>query len=227
MKFDYRLMINGERVHLVDHDVRLTYGRPGRAAFVVKSPVELSGLVHFSISNGGDYLGQFYGYIQRSTRHSADSQAIFCREKSAALTARVPIALRNCTLADVLAAIKQKTQLAFVVPNAAYVDTPVPAFINTGPGTSALHLIGDVFAIPDYLWQQRRDGKIYVGSWRDSHWAQTPVELPHDLSDEVRAAGSATLLPIPGLRPGFLLNGKRLQEVNLKNSKMGVVWKTN
>jgi len=226
MKYDYTLKINGERVALVSHDVALNTGMPGRATFLIKSAVSLSGTAFFSFGvDGGQQQGHFYGYVERSTTAGNDVQTIFCREKSNMLEMPVPLALRNVTLKDVLTEVKRLTGLGFALPAADYVTKKVPYFINTGNGFHLIKALADVFEISGYLWQQRRDGLIYVGSWKDGHWPDTPINIPAAVLDKQLATQSAEVMAIPGLRPNYLLNDNRLTSVRMIDSKMVVSWK--
>lgn len=226
MKYDYTLKINGERVPLVSHDIALNSGMPGRATFTVKSAVSLSGTAFFAFGiDGRQQQGQFYGYVERSVQAGNGVQAVFCREKSNVLEMPVPLALRNVTLKEVLTKVKEITGLDFALPTADYVTKKVPYFFNTGNGFHLIKALADVFSISGYLWQQRRDGLIYVGSWSDSHWPDTPIHIPSAVMDKQLATQSAEIMAIPGLRPNYLLNDKRLTSVRMIESKMVVSWK--
>jgi len=226
MKYEFILKVNGERVSLVSHDIALDASASGRASFVVQSDHPLSGTVLFSFSiNNGQQHGHFFGYIERSTPSSANAQTLFCREKSNVLEMRVPVALRNKTLKDLLTEVKKITGCGFTLPQKTYASKPVPYFINTGSGLHLLRSLATVFGIDDYTWQQRRDGLIYVGAWSDGHWQDSPVDIPAATLDKQLSTQSAELMALPGLRPGYLLNGKRLYGVRLKESKMVVSWK--
>ncbi len=225
MKYSHKLTINGVPTELIKHDVRLRYSQPGTASFTVKSTATLSGVVLFSLAvNGQQPHNQFYGYIERCTPASAEHQILFCREKSAALKPRLPISQRNKSLRDLLSEIAGKTGLKFSLPPQSYADTPVPYFINTGSGYHAMQQIGEVWQIPDYIWQLKRDGSIFVGSWSDSHWPGKPITIPANLLDKQQASQTAQMLAIPGLRPGFVLNGHRLTSVDLADNKMVIQW---
>ncbi|KZM40956.1 hypothetical protein OA92_15370 [Marinomonas sp. SBI22] len=226
MKYNFVLKVNGERVNLVSHDVALDAMAAGRASFVVQSEKTLTGSVYFSFGiNNGQEHGHFYGYIERSTPASNQSQTLFCREKSNVLSMRVPLALRNKTLKDLLTEVKAITGCGFSLPQSSYASTPVPYFVNTGSGFHLLNKIAQVFGIEDFTWQQKRDGLIYIGAWPDSHWIDAPVEVPTAVLDKQLSTQSAELMAIPGLRPGYLLNGNRLYSVRLQEAKMVVSWK--
>ncbi len=226
MKYDYTLKVGGERVALVSHDIALNSGMPGRATFVVESAVSLSGTAFFSFGvDGRQQQGHFYGYIERSTAAGKGVQTIFCREKSSALEMPVQLALRNVTLKEVLTKMKEITGLGFAMPTADYVSKKVAHFINTGNGFHLIKALGDVFEINGYLWQQRRDGLIYVGAWKDGHWPDSPINIPAAVLDKQLATQSAEIMAMPGLRPNYLLNDKRLTSVRMIDAKMVVSWK--
>ncbi|RBO85899.1 hypothetical protein [Marinomonas aquiplantarum] len=227
MKYDFQLTINGERVPLVSHDICLDDSRPGRASFVVQSDTALSGLVYFSFSiNGKQQHGHFYGYVENSVAASQSTQSLFCREKSNLLEMSVPMALRHATLADVLNAVKEQTGLDFTwAKQASYSQQQVAHFVNTGSGFHLLNSLAKVFAIPDFTWMQKRDGSVFVGAWQDGHWSNSPISVPYDILDKQLATKSAELLAIPGLRAGYQINGKRLHQVRLIDSKMVISWK--
>lgn len=225
MKFDYVLTVNKQPIQLIAHDVRLSYSKPGRASFTVENSAPLQGIVHFSMKNNvTDQRSQFYGYIERSTPVGEHQLLLFCREKSAAMQFPLPLSYRNITLKELLQKISAETSQHFSIPKAEYVTQTAPFFINTGSGYHAMQQIGRVYSIRDYIWQQKRDGTIYLGSWQDSHWKEQPLTLPDNLFTKHSAAKTAELLAIPGLRPGYLLNGKRLKTVDLKENKMVVSW---
>jgi hypothetical protein len=133
--------------------------------------------------------------------------------------------LRNKTLKELLTEVKTITGCGFSLPQSSYASTPVPYFVNTGTGFHLLNKLAQVFGIDDFTWQQKRDGLVYVGAWSDSHWIDVPVEVPAAVLDKQLSTQTAELMAIPGLRPGYLLNEKRLYSVRLQGAKMVVSWK--
>lgn len=211
---------------LVSHDVVLDAGLPGRASFTINSTDTPSGVVLFSFSvNNGKQHSQFYGYIERSIKVSDGVWSIFCREKSNALEMRVPIALRNKTLKDILSEVKTLTGIGFAIPSSDYSVKSIPYCVNTGSGFHLMKSLESMFGIEDYIWQQRRDGLVFIGAWSDGHWPDNPVTIPSALLDKQSSNQTAEILAIPGLRPNYLLNGKRLKSVRMEESKMVVSWK--
>ena len=132
--------------------------------------------------------------------------------------------LRQPTLKDVLTTIYEKTGLNFSIPEQSYSTTKVPHFKNLGDGYQAIKTIGRVFQIDDYIWQQQDSGVVYVGSWSDSRWPDRAAEIPTRFFNRQLSSQSAELATIPQLRPGALLNQKRLNSVELNGSFMVVTW---
>lgn len=224
MRLIKRLEVAGQEVPLVSEDVRLDIDRPGRAIFQVRAGEPLAGQIAFAIGwHFEDALTLFFtGQVERSTAVDAEQQRVFCREISARLDTHHPLALRHPTLRDVLAAYAERTGLRFIVPDRSYASTKVPAFYGLGSGFHGMASIGEVFGIEDYVWQTQGDGQVFVGSWADSRWPTAPVELPQEFFSRATAGGGQVVTCIPGLRPGAILNGRRVLTVRLAGHEMEV-----
>ena len=96
-------------------------------------------------------------------------------------------------------------------------------FYHNGDGITALRQCGKVFAIPDYIFQQLTDGKIFVGSWQDSQWQKSPVSISEDLITKLTAT-TAKMLATPKLRPGLMLNNKIIHQITFSNTEMQILW---
>ncbi|MDE8603885.1 hypothetical protein M3I01_013360 [Marinomonas sp. RSW2] len=227
MLFRFFCRILGDDVELVDHDMRLFANAPGTASLKVVSKTEPKGSVFVSVAvNGGERQQLFFGFVERATKATADTWTLFCREKIAALDRRLPISKRNVTLREVLAEISSKTSISFALPKSGgYADKPVPHFVHMGTAIQAVRATAGVFNIPDFVCQQRRDGNIYVGSWKDGIWPDKPITMPENLFDGVLSSESMTTVLVPGLRPNYVLNGRRIYEVSIKGVSMGISWK--
>ena len=217
MKLRKSLYIGGKPCKLVEDDVRLELNTSGRALFRVQSPRVLSGIVQFRLGYSSQNKDQlfFTGYIESSHTVDAATQKIFCREMAAALSYQLPISLRHPTLRDVLRAYSDKTDLAFTVPEQPYSDRKIPHFHTLGSGYHGMDQLGAVFGIEDYFWQPQPDGSVFVGSWKHSRWATRPVEIEEKFFTGVTAAGAKVLPVILALRAGVMLNGQRVNSLQL------------
>lgn len=224
MKLQKRILVAGSELPLVSEDIRLDIDRPGRAIFQVRTAEQLSGAVSFALGWHFDAVLTlfFTGEVERSVPMDSTQQRLFCREVSARLDAAHRLALRHPTLRDVLAAYAARTGLRFIVPDRAYASTRVPYFGVLGSGFHGMARLGEVFSIPDYFWQTQGDGQVFVGSWEDSRWPKRAVELPESVHSQATAGGNQNIPAMPALRPGAILNGRRVLSLRLAGHEMGV-----
>lgn len=225
MNITKQLSINGVPFKLSAEDIRLSLFTPGRASFTLQSRAEVSGIVAFHIGYSVDQLVPYFiGYVENSVAINADQQRIYCREFTGTLNRRVIVGIHAATLRDVLQTISADSGLEFVLPPQPYSKTPAPSFYTVGNGYHAMDNIGDVFKIDRYIWQQQGDGKIYVGSWNHSYWAERGLEIPPEWKSAFGVANRTTIPTLPRLRPGALINGAYLTELKLENNQMAITW---
>ena len=224
MKLHKALTIQGAEHHLVSHNVRLSLRSPGSAFFTLSTIEKPTGLVQFYCGYKLNHLQPWFtGFIETATKVNEKTYRIFCRELSAVLFYRLPLALRSVTVGGVLAATTEQTGLVFTTPEARYTKAVAPAFYNLGNGYQALDNLGRVFDYPKPIWQQSPSGGVFVGSWSDTASARKPVEVPSSW-EVIAAQNSATLPPLPSLRPGVLYNGAILTAVEFKGMQMQITW---
>lgn len=222
MKLRKKLTVNGEPVGLIEEDVRLAVNSPGRAMFRVRAGAPLSGVVRFDIgysTQAGDQRF-FTGYVEASHTVDGAQQRLMCRELAAGLRAVLPLSLRHPTLKDVLAAYTEATGLVFRVPDRPYADRKAACFQTLGSGCHGMDSLGAVFGIEDALWQQQGDGSVYVGAWKDSRWATRPVTVEETWFSGVTGDGGRKLPALPALRPGVVLNGRRVRTLQFRGHEM-------
>lgn len=229
MKLDRTLKIDGTEYPLVDADVSLALSEIGRASFIVQSREEPPhGIVTFDCGYAdGRFYRYFLGKITHAVRRDAKSWTLQAREVCMALELPCPVSLRNCYIMDVQREITRVTTLNFRMLHSDYASTEVPRFANsdTGDALHALNSIARVFRVPDFVWFQDLDGKIWLGNWAHSFFAERGnIEIPDKLFTRQQAANMATLPAIPSLRPGALVNGKRLQGVRLMGHEVHLSW---
>ncbi|MBB1432041.1 hypothetical protein [Pseudoalteromonas sp. SG43-4] len=219
------LTIGGSAVtNIVNKTVQLDIASTGRAKFEVVAEQEPSGLVELHLGYTLDnMIPYFLGVIE--SKHQANGRwYLTCRELLGALSFPAPLAVRHATIKTVLSELAKQV-IEFVTPESAdYLNKITPAFYHSGTGTEALRQIGKVWGINDFIFQQRPDGKIFVGSWHDSRW---PLAAINDFPEHTITAKSSTtgeLIAIPKLRPGIQINGRHITETTLINDRMHIRW---
>ena len=230
MKLHKKITVAAQPYPLVSEAANLNLFTPGRAVFTVQADQAVAGIVIFSAGYNPDQVKPwFIGYVETSTQVDNKQQRIFCRELTAVLFPRRPLALRDVNLKQILAAITQATTLEFVLPATAktYTSQETAAFYNLANGYHAMDSLGGVFDIEKLLWQQQVDGKVWVGSWNDSHWATKSVDIPRTWETNITSANGATVPALPALRPGAIYNGKVLTGVEFSGVQMKLTWAAN
>lgn len=222
MRLRKQCLIGGQDYGLVHEEITLHHNRPGRAILQVRAEVSLSGTVAVALGWHVDsaLTSFFHGDVERSVPVDAKQQRLFCREITARLMLPHPLNIRHATLRQVLAAYAQRTGISFILPDRPYADTPVPAFYGTGSGFHGLDSVGAVFGIEDYCWQAQGDGRVFVGAWADSRWPSRSVSVPSALYAARYATGGQTLTAVPALRPGAVVDGRRVTSVRFSGHEM-------
>ncbi len=226
MKIEKQLLIGGRAYPLIQDEVRLELSTPGRAQFRVQASGSLSGAVEYFCGWGDGALTRYFvGYIERSNRVSDEEQLIFCRELAALLARPMPLGLRQASLRQVIREIGQQSGLELVTGRGAYSNTPSPYYFHTGSGYGALDALGTVYRVPDFIWQQQSDDRIFAGSWADSEHARTSLHLDDQALTAHLTGGGARLPMDPTLRPGVATNRGRIHAVCLSQELMNIQWK--
>ncbi len=226
MKLTKLLTVNDKQYLINTDDVQLSLKSPGRAAFSILSNEKVSGLVKYSAGYDPSNLHLFFtGIVETCFKVDEKQQNIFCRELTSVLNQILPLSLRNVTLKQVLSAITDKTGLQFVVPDQPYADKKAPAFMSVAGGYHAMDSLARVFRIPNMIWQQQGDGKIFVGSWEHSYWANAVLDLPIKFQEKSGVADTAEIPAEPSMRPGIkLTSGNIITSLQLSDVKMKIGW---
>nr|WP_241482487.1 hypothetical protein [Muribacter muris] len=99
----------------------------------------------------------------------------------------------------------------------------MPLFTHAGSGYQLLANIGRQFQIPHYMWQQNTDGSVYIGSWQDSDYPDNEWHIDSDST--LSQFSNAITIPVnAAIRPGALVNGKRIIKVNLQGDHYELTW---
>lgn len=222
MKLDTRIEIGGNVLKLTSYDVSLRLSEAGTARFVVQAKTQPKGIVLFDAGYAkGIFHRVFIGYVEHAMEKSEKHWTVKAREICHALQVTCYVSLRKCTVTDVLTDLKRQTGLDFV----SSISGTIPRFASKGDGYYVIRSVGESFGVQDYVWYQQRDGKVWLGSWADSEYAQMG-----NLAFDPKFYGdqhpeSATLPALPNLRPGMVLNKKRLLGVRLRSYTTVVRWK--
>jgi len=229
MKLDRTLTVSATQYGITEERVMLSLTEPGRAQFTVTTAADniKAGSVaalDIGYANHDDASRLFLGYVESVTPIDGKHCKLFCRELSAMLKMAMPLNLRHPTLRDVLKAIGEKTGLSFSAPDKAYSTTKIPHFANVGNGYQAMDGIGRAFRIDDYLYQQQGEGVVFVGSYADSRWADKSVDIDASYFAEQLSSNSAKVAAIPAMRPGVVVNGKRITGLEFAGNFMTMSW---
>jgi hypothetical protein len=226
MKLTKRIFINNEEYELASHKVSLKLSLGSKAIFNINTdkPPKRFDLVRFDIGYEQDTAPYFEGYVNRVEPSERGSYKLTVKENCGVLSNRLPISIEHPTMKDIFAVIEEKTGLDFELPDSGYADKVIPNFVHQGDGYQCLDRIGKAFKVPDCVWFQRTDQRVYFGAYEDSLFFKKPMEIDHDFTDR-QNANSVTLVPFPMLRPGRVAFGKRIIRVDLIGDEMTAFWK--
>lgn len=226
MKLSTNLTLGGKQAHLVDHDIVLDLCAGGRASLTIAGTATKGQTLTLDTGYNGELRRWFTGYVYDVQPAANGASKLLCRELAGILGSKFPVSIQHATLRSLLAWLTDQTQLTFLLPDGTdYTDTPIPNFTSAGTGYQLLDNTGRAFSVPDFIWHQQPDGAIFVGSHAHSRWADKAVEL--DPAFSARQAGNTmTIAPIPAMRPGAIVNGKRVERVRLKGDEMTLTMTT-
>ncbi|MEV3807893.1 hypothetical protein ACV1DG_08110 [Aeromonas hydrophila] len=220
MKLSTSLTIAGQPVHLIDHDLVLDLNAGGRAALTIEGSANKGQTFTLDTGYSGDLRRWFTGYVYDVQPAANGASKLLCRELAGALGTRLPVSQQHATLRNLLAWLTDQTGLTFLLPKGAdYTDRPIPNFTSAGTGYQLLDNAGRAFQVPDFVWYQQPNGAIFVGSHADSRWHDKEVTLDPAWSGR-QAGDTLTMSPVPSIRPGAIINGKRVMRVRLKGDEM-------
>ena len=223
-RFIARAYVDNQKVDMTDHWIVLQSATPGNCQISINTKVKQHAIVAVDLGWGDMIDRVFIGYVERVMPAVNGWYTLFCRELSASLALNYSVMLRHPTLKQVLDELSQLTGLEFVVPDKTYIETAIPCFYCDSSGYAMLDNIGRSFRIDDFIWQQQGNGKIYVGSYQDSFWADKPIVIPNSLMTNHQAGRTATIPAAPMIRPNVLANVSRIKTVEFKETHMTITW---
>ncbi len=225
MKPISRLYLSGDEIQVTDLNIMLELSAAGRGFVTVKTDKDYTGkLVRIEAGYSELLLLYFTGFVERAQPSSNGFQRLFIRELVGVFDRQWPCSFQHPTLRTIVDYLQKESGLNFQLPNADYVNKPIPHFTHSGKGYQLLSNLGHVFNIDDYIWQQLPDGTVFLGSWTHSLFAGKPVEIPNEFATAQAAGNSMTIPMVQSIRPGVEANGKRITKVNLNNEDMTLIW---
>ncbi|MEX9891289.1 hypothetical protein AB7W78_12700 [Providencia rettgeri] len=225
MKPISRCYLSGDEVHVVDAKIMLELSACGRGFLTVETETDYTGkLVRFETGYIDSLYRYFTGYVERSQPADNGFQKLFVRELVGVFDKLWPCSFQHPTLKTITDYLQENSGLTFILPEAKYINTPIPHFTHNGTGFQLLANLGAVFSINDYVWYQMPDGKIFVGSWSDSMFKDDKHEIAAEFSKNQSAGNSATYPLIAALRAGTVVNGARVNKVQLENDDITLHW---
>ncbi|EHC5873586.1 hypothetical protein JR782_004429 [Salmonella enterica subsp. enterica serovar Eastbourne] len=180
--------------------------------------------VELSIGYNDQPVKWFSGYVENDSRTGKGLRKLMVREAAAILQYPLNVSMQHPTLKQVAKHIEDNTGLHVQLPDADYTTTPIPHMTHNGNGYQLMTMIGRAFNIPDYVWYPSIDGIIYVGSFADCRFAKRPVQLPVEITKDDHGANGWTVQTIPMIRPGVVMNGHRISQVQLQGDSMIISW---
>lgn len=223
-RFISRAYINDKKVDMTDHWIMLKDNSPGNCQLKVKSAPNKLDIVAVDLGWGEMIDRVFIGYVERVMPAEAGWSLIFCREVAASLAFNLSVMLRHPTLRQVIGEISEQTGLEFVLPDKPYADTAIPCFYCDSSGYAMLDNLGRTYKVPDFIWQQQGNGKIYLGSYQDSFWHDKPIIIPNNLMTNHQAGKTVSMPAAPMVRPNVTANNERIKSVEFKGANMTITW---
>lgn len=223
-RFISRAYINDKKVDMTDHWLMLKDNSPGNCQLKVKSAPNKLDIVAVDLGWGEMIDRVFIGYVERVMPAEAGWSLIFCREVAASLAFNLSVMLRHPTLRQVISEISEQTGLEFVLPDKPYADTAIPCFYCDSSGYAMLDNLGRTYKVPDFIWQQQGNGKIYLGSYQDSFWHDKPIIIPNNLMTNHQAGKTVSMPAAPMVRPNVTANNERIKSVEFKGTNMTITW---
>lgn len=225
MKPVITLRIGEQVVSVADLHLMLELSACGRGFITALTDSDCTGqVVRLDMGYNERVYRWFTGFVERSQPAENGTQRLFVREMVGIFERNWPLSKQHPTLRSITDALTASAGLAFSLPAAGYVDSPVPHFTHSGGGYQILNNLGRVFSVPDYVWFQYPDGTIYTGSYADCRFAASPVEIPDEFIKTAAAGNTWTLAGIPAIRPGVIVNGRRITTVRMENDTMTLGW---
>ncbi len=212
MNLTKRLLVNGRPLALDSDYVRLRLNHSGEGIFEVReAPARLDRALvelYAGVGEGEAAYLVFTGALTESRETAPGRLRLTARELSLSLERTLVLNLSHCTVRQIVARIERETGLRFLLPAGAhYLDERHIRFNHYGSCAAALVHMAKRWELPEMVWFQLPDGRMYWGHWMQGPYTAAPVPIEHRLILERDEKAQTLLLPyIPALRPGMLVD---------------------
>lgn len=222
------LRIDGKPYPVVEENIVLRLNGAGTGFITINADDNEGPMrgksVDLSIGYNDQPVKWFSGYVENDSRTGKGLRKLMVREAAAILQYPLNVSMQHPTLKQVAKHIEDNTGLRVQLPDADYTSTPIPHMTHNGNGYQLMTLTGRAFSIPDYVWYPSVDGIVYIGSFADCRFAKRPVQLPVEITKDDHGANGWTVQTIPMIRPGVVMNGHRISQVQLQGDSMIISW---
>lgn len=230
MKINKYIEINDTKIQVINCNIVLELNACGRGFITI--PAQNTEFIKnkiavFNFGYDNRFQRFFTGFIESEQAAENDTKKIFIRELIGCYQQNIDCSFQHPTLKDVTEYLHKKLRLSFELPDADYTKVKIPHFKHAGTGFHLLQEIGRAFNIPNYTFYQTPTGKIYCGSYDDCYFHDKNVDLGKNLNKIASSTAGSNIIEIPVLpvlRPGAMINGKKVSMVNLIDDNMTITF---
>lgn len=232
MKLYKKCSINNQTRELISCNIILEMNSAGRGFVKIKAESDETFLNKVFILNVGyhESINRFFtGFVESEQIAETGTKKLYVREMVALFSNKINVSLQHTTIKEITSLLTEKHHLTFELPDADYINKKIPHFKYQGTGYGLLDNIGRSFQIDDYCYYQTPFGKIFLGSYNESGYANKNIDLNdlNKLALKTSSSDQITLPFIPKVRPGVLINNKRVRLVNLKDDELSIAFDEN
>lgn len=230
MKILKNIVIGNIQKQLISTNIILELSACGRGFVVVDAQQNESFInktVKIDIGYHNNVQRWFTGYVESEQVAQTGTKKLMVRELIGIYAKKFDCSFQHPTIKIITDYLTANYHLAFDLPNADYINTKIPHFKHSGTGFHLLNAIGHAFNINDFIFYQKQSGVIYLGSHNDSYYFDKNIDIGDNLNKsalKTASVNSVTLPFIPKIRPGVILNNRRVKQVNLADDELTLIF---